>query len=241
MKSKLACCVALFAVAAFVSTTMACPDKSAGSCGGDAKTASVKSEGCPIQKTVDAVLASFPKVAYRVGEETTSCSKSAGEMAEKSGKAMKYVVGGEVFDTQADADVKLASLIDEEIKGLQSVKFSVGSECTKCPITAKKMAKESGSKVAYRVAGVDFASKDEAEKAVTLVKAAVESVKMSYKVGEKSFSCDKMAGAEHDKSGKTMTFVVGDKETGCSQSAHGMMVKAKVSAAVKAAVTAHQL
>lgn len=192
-------------------------------------------EGCPIAKKVEAILTSLPTMTYRVGDETTGCAKSAAEMAEKAGKPLQYVVGEKTFEKEGEAVAKLTSLLEEELKAMQSVQYSVGGECSRCPVTAKSMAKKAGSKMMYRVAGVDFAEKEDADKTVKLVSEAVTKVKMAYKVDGKTFHCDKAAGAKCNKSGKKMTYVVGEEETPCQTSAKRMQAEAKIRKAVETA------
>jgi hypothetical protein len=92
----------------------------------------------------------------------------------------------------------------------------------------------------YRLAGYDFPAQDQAEKAAKLAKDAADQIKISYKVGDKSFCCDKMAGAEAKKSDAKMTFVVGERETCCEQEAKMLLTEAKVRAMVEAAASVHQ-
>jgi len=200
---------------------------------GGAKLVSDKA-GCPIA----ARLAKLPKIQYKIGEDVTDCSKSAAKMAEESKTKMVYLVGDKSFDKEGEAKVALTTALEAEIANLTAMQFAVGSDCVRCPITAKSMAKKAGTKVAYRVGGMDFADKDKAEKAVVLVTDASDAVKMTYKVAGKSFSCDKMAGARVEETGKEMTFVVGDEETSCPTTAKLMLTKAKVHAIIAAAAAA---
>lgn len=196
---------------------------------------SSKEEGCPISAKVKTVLSSLPSIKYRVGDETTCCHKSATAMAEKAGTPMKYVVGEDVFDSEGEAKGRLVSLLESEIEKMSSVQYAVGESCGRCPMTAKRLAKEKGTKVAYRVGGFDFPEKEQAEKVAKLVSDSLKEVKMSYKVGDKSFCCDKMAGAASKKSGKKMAYVVGEQETGCPTTAKLMLAQAKLRTIVETA------
>lgn len=190
---------------------------------------------CPIKKQINAVLASLPTMKYKVGDEVTGCSKSAGKMAKANGGKMQYMVGEEIFTDEGEAVVKLASLLENEIASLSSIQYAVAGECVQCPLRAKDLAKKSDAKIAYRVAGVDFDSREKAQKAVEAVKAALTSVKMTYKVGDQSFCCDKMAGAKAKETSSKLVYVVGDEETGCSQSAKLKLAKHKIRTIVEAA------
>jgi hypothetical protein len=203
-----------------------------------AKLASDKSEGCPIRAKADAVLSSMPSITYQIGEEKTGCWKTAAK-AKEHGKVVKYWVGDDSFDTEGEAKMRLVSLLEAEMEHMQTVQYSVDGKTVGCPKSASHMAHQCGSKVAYRVAGFDFDSQEKAEKAVKLVKAAADDVKMSYKVGDKSFCCDKMAGSESSKNGQKMHYVVGDEETSCVKSAKLMLTEAKAQAMVEAAASVY--
>ena len=205
-------------------------------CSGKGKLTSAGGEcTCPIKKQIDAVLASLPSMQYKVGDEVTGCSKSAGKMAKANGGKMQYVVSEQVFTDEGEAVVKLASLLESEIASLTTIQYAVGGECVQCPLRAKDLAKKSDSKIAYRVAGIDFDSREKAQKAVEAAKAALTSVKMTYKVGDQSFCCDKMAGAKAKETSSKLVYVVGDEETGCSQSAKLKLAKHKIRTIVAAA------
>jgi len=184
---------------------------------------------------VEAVMAKLPKLMYKVGDKEMCCSQAASKLAEDTGTKMMYLVGDKSFDNEGDAKVALTAALEEEIANLKSMQFAVGSDCVRCPITAKSMAKKAGSEVMYRVAGIDFDCKDKAEKALTLVADAADGVKMTYKVGDKSFCCDKMAGAAAKEAHKDMVFVVGEEETPCKTTAQLMLTQAKVHAIIAAA------
>ncbi len=197
----------------------------------------IEEKDCPIAKNVEAVLASLPSMTYRVGEDSTCCSKSAGVMANTAGKAIQYVVGKDTFEKEGDAMVKLTSLLESEVTSMKTMQFATGGKCYGCPMTAKDMAKKSNDKVVYRVGGVDFDNKETAEKVVKLASENVSAVSLKYKVGEKSFCCDKMAGAEVKQSGKKMLFVVDGEETGCQTSAKITLAHAQIRKIVETAAS----
>ncbi len=208
-----------------------------GCCPKKGKTVADKG-GCPIEAKTKAVLASMPAIEYRVGSEVIGCSKSAAAMAEKSGKPLEYVIGKENFNSEGEAKIRLASLLEEAATDMQSMQYVAGGKCGRCPMTAKGIAKSTGTKVAYRVGGVDFEKKEDAERVAKLVADALKSVAMTYKVDGKTFHCDKMAGAKCKKSGKKMTYVIGDQETGCATSAKLMQAQAKVRKIIETASSA---
>ena len=197
----------------------------------------IEEKDCPIAKKVKAVLASLPSMKYRVGDETTCCSHAAAAMAKTAGKPIQYVVGENTFDNEGDAMVKLTSLLEAEVDSLKTMQFATAGKCYRCPMTAKDMAKKSNDKVVYRVGGVDFDDKEKAEKVVMLASEKLSAVSMKYKVGEKSFCCDKMAGLEVKQSGKKLLFVVDGEETDCPTAAKVNLARAQIRKIVETAAS----
>jgi len=187
---------------------------------------------------VKAVLASLPSVKYRVGENVGCCANGASVMSKTEGKPIEYMVGDDVFATEAEAKVKLVALYEKEIENMSALQFSVGGESTRCPMTAKSMAEKSKASIAFKVGGVEFADKEKAEAAVKLVADAGAAVKMSYKVEGKSFCCDKMAGMAAKDSGKPIVFVVGEEDAADEATAKLLYARAKIRAIVEAAASA---
>jgi len=193
--------------------------------------------GCPVEKKVQTVLASLPSMKYRVGDDTTCCSKSASEMAEKTGKPLQYVVGDQTYGSEEEAMAALTKSLEKEAESMASMQFAAGGKCYGCPMSAKDAAKKAGGKVVYRVGGVDFEDKAKAESAVKLVSEKVASLKMSYKVGDSSFCCDKMAGSAAKKAGKKMLYVVDGEETPCAKTAQLKLVQAKIRTIIETAAS----
>jgi hypothetical protein len=191
--------------------------------------------GCPTKQRVDAILTSLPSMKYKVGDELTGCSHSASKLAEANGGKIAYVVGEETFTDQGEATARLAKVLEDEIESMTVMQYAVGSDCVRCPMTAKSLAKKSEAKIMYRVGGFDFDSKEKAETALTAVKAALEDVKMSYKVGDTATGCSETAGKLAKENGGNMLYVVGDEETPCAKTAQLKLDQAKVHAIVEAA------
>ncbi len=187
---------------------------------------------------VKAVLASLPTMKYRVGDKTACCPNGASVMAKTEGKLIEYLVGDEAFSVESEAKAKLAAVYESEIENLTALQYSVGGECTRCPVTAKGMAEKSKGKIAYKVGGVEFTDKEKAEATVKLVTDAAAAVKLSYKVEGKSFCCDKMAGMAAKDSGKPIVYVVGEEEAPDELSAKLMYAQARIRAIVEAASSA---
>jgi len=248
--------VGVLALIFCVSTVLACPKdcncagKKAGIVSAGPGAGGSGSGGCgkPCHKgegattsdseAVKAVLASMPAVKYSVGDKTLCCPNGASVAAKTENKPVEYVVGEEVFKTQSEADAKLVALYEKEIESMTALQFSVGSESTRCPETAKGMAEKSKGTIAYKVGGVEFSDKVKAEAAVKLVTDAASTVKMSYKVDGKSFCCDRMAGTAAKESGKPIVFVIGSDEIPEESAAKLLYAQAKIRAIVEAAAAA---
>lgn len=198
----------------------------------------IKDEDCPLSKKKSAILSALPSLKYRVDGEMIGCSKTAAAMAKKSGNSIEYVVGDTVFFEQGEAVAKLASLIDSEAESMRSLQFVAGGKCHRCPMTAKSVAKSSNTDVKYRVGGVDFEKKSDAEKALDAIAEAVAKVSMRYKVDGKTYGCDKTAGEKCKKTGKYMSYVIGDQETDCRTTAQLMLAEARVRIIVEVALEA---
>lgn len=216
---------------------------------GDASLAGDKAGGCakkcPFDKAgstpegpAEAILASMPSMKYRVGTADMCCAKTAEETAAKAGATIQYVVADKAFESKTEATVALAAILESEVDKLQTMQFSAGGKCSRCPIEAKELAKQAHTQIAYRVGGFDYSEQTKAEKVVKLVADAVGEIKMSYKVGDASFCCDKMAGAKAKETSKPMTFVVGKDETCCQSTARLMLAQAKLHIIVATAAAA---
>ena len=207
--------------------------------GGCSKGASLTASGkgeCPIGKKVNAVLASLPTITYRVGDTVTGCSMSADAIAEKSGKKVEFLVGDEAFAGKGEAMVKLTALIEAKVDKMQSMQFVAGGKCHGCSVTAKSVAKAANGKVAYRVGGVDFDSKDQAQLVLASIKEALSELTMSYEVDGKTYKCGQTAGAKCKKSGAKLTYVIGDEKTGCETTAKLKLAEFRARKIVETAV-----
>ncbi len=215
-----------------------------GCCGGNKKCgpgcakSALSEGGCPINKKVQTVLASLPAMKYRVGELVTDCPKDAAAKSDATGKTIEFVVGDSAFKEKGEAAARLASLLDAELGNMQTVQYVAGGKCMKCPMSAKSVAAETKTEVAYRVGGVDFTKQEDAEKALAAIAKVVADVHMEYKVGDKTYNCDKTAGDKAKENGGKITYVVAGEETCCPTTAKLKLAEAKVRRIVEAAVQA---
>ena len=170
---------------------------------------------------VDAILASLPSMTYKVGEMETACCKSANAEAAASGAKIAYVVDGKSYESKGEATVTLAGLMTEKYSEMSHVQFVAGDKCYKCPVTASKIAEDAKTKMKYRLAGFDFDSKEQANKVAAEVQEAMAGMKIKYMSEGKPVTCVKSC----KKAGKKVTYVVGDQETECEQSAKLMLAE----------------
>jgi hypothetical protein len=202
----------------------------------DAKGGCATKSGCC--KSKNAALAGMPAMKYRVGDNTLDTIEAAEAAAKEHGKSVQYVVGEETFGEMPQAVEKLTVALETYATTITTVQYAAGGECVRCPMTAKALAEKNGGKVSYRVAGIDFESKDKAEKAVKLASEAAKTVSMQILVEGAPAHCAKDAQLAADK-GQKVTYKVGDEESCCKIMAGKMLAEAKIRAIVEAAAKAN--
>ena len=165
---------------------------------------------CPIS----AAMASLPKMSYKVGEESTCCSHSAQALADKNSAPIHFVVAETSYTEKAEA---MTALVEQTEAMLAS--FTTPSVCEKSGTTT--------------IGGEKLTCSKSAAKRAALIKAAVESVNVSYVVGNETCNCP-MKAKELAASGAEMKYVVGEEETCCEITARLNVARAKYKAAVEA-------
>ena len=170
--------------------------------------------GCPIS----AAMAALPKMTYEVGGEETCCSASAEALAEKSKAPIHFVVAEKTYEDKTEAMTALVEKTEAMV-----VAFTTPSVCEK-----------SGSTT---IAGTSCGCPVGAAKNVELVKAAVDAVHVSYKVGEETCNCP-MKAKELAADGAEMKYVVDGEETTCEMTSRLNVARAKYKAAVEAMISA---
>lgn len=170
---------------------------------------------CPVATA----LAKLPKMTYRVGEESTCCSGTATEMAEKSEAAIHYVVADRVFECKNEAYVALVEKTEAFVDGFLA------------PVKCEHSGKTS-------VAGESFGCCEAAGKRTELVVNAVKDLRVSYKVNEESACCKNAAESLAKEHSAPIHYVVGEETTPCELNARMKLAHAKYTAAVKAIAAA---
>jgi hypothetical protein len=176
-------------------------------------TATCPSEGGAC--SIAAGLEKLPKMAYMVGEESICCVEMAKAKAKESGAKLVYLVGTKKFDNETAA---FTGLVEETEKFVEE--FAKPKEC-----------KVSGS---ITVAGQECSCSVAAGEIAQKVKKAMETVAISYKVGDKVCHCPVEAKATAKSSGLKTLFVVAKEETECEHTARLNLAKAKYQAALVA-------
>jgi len=137
--------------------------KGSGACEGSGSC--TKGE-CPIS----AAMASLPKMTYKVGDEATCCSESAQALAKEHSAPIHFVVAENSYTDKSEA---MTALVEK-------------TEAMVVAYTTPKVCEKSGTTT---IAGEKCSCPMKAAKHTELVKAAVESVNLSYVVGEETCNC----------------------------------------------------
>jgi len=186
--------------------------------------------------------AGMPVMHYKVGDQTTCCPKTAGDLAAAQDAPIRYVVNDAEYADKTEALGTYAKVLDDYLGTLTTVRYAVGEKCVACPMAATALAKDSGETVKYRVAAFTFADQAAAEKAAKTARAASEKVVMTMVVDGQETKCAATAKKTCDKSadnataGKTCEYRVGDTKTCCAATAKVEFTKARIEAAQRALV-----
>ena len=157
---------------------------------------------------------------------------TASARAEREKADVAFVVDDSTYKTKGEAKVALAALLDRRAADMTEIQFVAGKDCFKCPMSAKAAAKKAKTDLAYRVGGIDFDTKERAKLAAERVSKAIAAIKMTYKADGKVVGCPKSC------KGKKVTYVVGDEETPCQQSASLMLAERRIRTIVETAAAA---
>lgn len=120
-----------------------------------------------LKGAVAKVMKTLPSMAYRVDDLETPCFKTATAKAGVESK-IQFVVADKTYGAETAANIALAELLEKEIENLKTVQFAVGDKSYHCPISAKAACKN-GKKMKYRLAGFDFETRDQVDKALQII------------------------------------------------------------------------
>ena len=166
---------------------------------------------CPIA----AAMEKLPKLTFMVGTEETCCNASAESIAKEKHLPVIFVVGEKKFEKQAEAMSALADSTEAFVNDFTA------------PHTCNVSGKTS-------LAGAEMTCSEQAGKIALAMKEAMQTIAISYKVGDKSCDCPNEAKTLAAKSGAATEFVVGEECTSCPIDARIKLAKAKFRAALEA-------
>lgn len=180
----------------------------------DAKCAT-ECKSCPVTEG----MAKLPQLVYKVGDELACCENSAKSMAQSAGKPVNYVVGKESFECPTKAFTSLVEQTEKYVSAYATPKT--------CSVSGKTTV--AGTEMTCPVAAGDVAAK---------VKKAMDSVAISYKVGDKTCSCPVEAKSIAESTKAKTIYVVENQETECEMTARLNVARAKYKAALMATAPA---
>jgi hypothetical protein len=100
-------------------------------------------------KALEDFLGQITSVRYAVGDKSVACPMSAGALAKKEGKPMRYRLASYDFETK-EAAKKAAATAREAADGVKMT-VNVGDESFTCSTSAAKVAKSKGKSVEFCV------------------------------------------------------------------------------------------
>ncbi|MBN2447735.1 MAG: hypothetical protein JXO22_13460 [Phycisphaerae bacterium] len=181
------------------------------------------------------VTAGMPVMAYSVSDKSTRCPEEAKALADGDSSKIKFVVADESYDNEQDALAAYAKHLDGYLKKMTAVEYVIGDDTTCCPNSAKALAEKNGKPIHYRVATVDFDSKEQAEKAAKVAAEAADKISLTTMVDGKPYTCEKSAAAACQLSEKkSMAYCVGEMKTECRKTADVALLQAKILSAAEA-------
>jgi hypothetical protein len=177
------------------------------------------------------------------GKEVDSAC-TAMKMTKDCDAKVAYKVGDKEYCEKPAAMKAYAKMLDKHLESMTKVTYVIGDKETCCASSAKSMAKADGKDIKFRVASSTFDSKEKAKEAAKRTAKAVESVKMTYLVGDKAYNCPMTAKAScASKCGgekAAMKYVVNEMKSECSLTARVALLRAKINAASEAATVAQR-
>jgi hypothetical protein len=205
--------------------------------GGKECKAACSAGGCS-EKTLAA--AGVPAMRVVVGKEEFKCPMEAQEAIKKNNGQAVYYVADVKYTDMAEAGKAYARELDKYLADTMSVKYSVGGQCVSCPTSAGEMARKSGKPVHYRLASFEFADRAKADAALAEAKKAVETVKVEWKVGDKTYTCPQEAEAASKTCGKAVEYAVAGQCCHCPIQADVVTAMTKIRVALGAIEKATQ-
>ena len=173
---------------------------------------------CPLTKAMEAL----PKLVYKIGDETTTSPVQAGRISRKTKHKVEFAVLDKVFQNETEAFAALVDMTEKHVADFAKPK--------KCETSGKTF-----------VAGKSLCCDVAANEVTTLVKKAMDTVKVTYMVGKTSVCCPDEAKLLAKKSGdKVIQCIAGQKCGGCGTTNRLTLARAKYKAAIEALLAAEK-
>jgi hypothetical protein len=159
-------------------------------------------------------------LVYQVGDQTTCCGEHAAKLATANGAPVEFVVH-QVYQNETAATLALAEETEALVKQLATP--------VHCKVTGLTT-----------LGGKNLKCSNEAAEMAQLVKAAMDTVTVSYKVGDKQCQCPVEAKELSEKVKADVVFLVNGEQTGCATQQRVTAARAKYRAALEALAKAHR-
>lgn len=190
---------------------------------------------CPSTKAANVLAASMPGMSYRVAGNDTNCSYSAQAMASEHNKPMHYVVSNVAYETEGEAKVAHEAAMMTYADSLTRVVYNVNGKTMNCAESASKACESAcSSEVKYQVGPVIFENAEDAVRAAAMAYSAMQSVAMTYAVGDETTQCSTDAANKASSCTSPMQYVINGESTTCKKSAGYMLTRERVAAAMNA-------
>ena len=174
-----------------------------------AEAADSKCSGCPIE----AGMKGLPKLVYVVGGKVTDCNGQAEKLADEEAAEIQFALQ-QSFDCKQSATHALVVATEA-----MAEQFATPSTCSVSGTTTI-----AGKKLHCDKAAATLAQE---------IREAMDTVKVSYVVGEEECHCPSAAAALAEASGEKTLFVVDGEKTSCELTNRLNVARAKYRAAVK--------
>ncbi len=191
-------------------------------------------KSCGSDQNCKTTCCATPKMKFMVAGEKLCCPRNAEILAKANDAKITYWVGGKEYQDRGAAMAAYYEVLEQYLNGMTQVRYAVAGQCVMCPQTAQQLAGKDGNMVKYCVAGRQFDREGEARAAAQAAHDAIEKVNWTITVDGKDYTCAKTANAMSKKCGSKCEYKVGEKSTGCQQTAQVELAKTRIEAAREA-------
>jgi hypothetical protein len=175
-----------------------------------------------------------------VGDTETSCPVTAEKMASEKGTTVAYKVGDKKFACHEEAGKAYAAALNGYLTKITTVQYKVGDETTSCSVSAASMAEKANCSVGYKLASFEYHCPVQTKSATIAALKAIDSVRVTYQVGESTFNNADIAAKVAELTGEPVVKLVGGKAAHCDIEASCYKAQAQIAAAAAALERASQ-